>query len=82
VGPHCGGNGCPTVPTGFSQGVETASSADAYRVAGGVYSNYIDEEDDGRIPVAVADNLEQLKRVKARYDPDNFFHANQNIVPD
>ena len=47
-----------------------------------MYSNYIDEEDDGRIPVAVADNLEQLKRVKARYDPDNFFHANQNIVPD
>ena len=48
---------------------------------GGVYSNYMDRDEDERLPAAFADNLERLKRVKAKYDPDNFFRANQNIVP-
>jgi len=48
---------------------------------GGVYSNYMDQDDDALTPAAFADNLERLRRVKAKYDPDNFFRANQNIVP-
>jgi FAD/FMN-containing dehydrogenase len=48
---------------------------------GGVYTNYLDQDDDGRIPAAFADNLERLERVKAKYDPDNFFRANHNIRP-
>jgi len=48
---------------------------------GGVYSNYMDGDEDERMSAAFADNLERLKRVKAKYDPDNFFRANQNIVP-
>lgn len=48
---------------------------------GGVYSNYMDGDEDGRAMEAFADNLERLKVIKAEYDPDNFFNANQNIVP-
>ena len=48
---------------------------------GGVYSNYMDSDEDGRAVAAFADNLERLKVIKARYDPDNFFNANQNILP-
>ena len=49
---------------------------------GGVYSNYMDHDDDGHTQAAFADNLERLRAVKAKYDPDNFFSAaNQNIVP-
>jgi FAD/FMN-containing dehydrogenase len=48
---------------------------------GGVYSNYMDNDEDERLPSAFADNLERLQRLKAKYDPDNFFHANQNFAP-
>jgi FAD/FMN-containing dehydrogenase len=48
---------------------------------GGVYSNYMDGDEDGRAVAAFAHNLERLKVIKAKYDPDNFFNANQNIVP-
>jgi len=41
----------------------------------------MDGDEDGRATVAFADNLEQLKVIKVKYDPDNFFSANQNIVP-
>ncbi|WP_200975060.1 BBE domain-containing protein [Echinicola sp. 20G] len=26
-------------------------------------------------------NYEKLSSIKAKYDPDNFFHVNQNILP-
>jgi len=48
---------------------------------GGVYSNYLDQDEDGSASAAFADNLERLRGVKAKYDPDNFFNANQNIAP-
>jgi len=47
----------------------------------GVYSNCMDGDEDGRSVAAFADNLERLKVIKAKYDPHNFFNANQNIVP-
>ncbi len=49
--------------------------------SGGVYSNYQDQDDDGRTSDAFACNLERLKEVKAKYDPENFFRINQNIPP-
>ncbi len=48
---------------------------------GGVYSNYLGEDDDGRVKAAFGDNYERLQDVKARYDPDNFFRLNPNVEP-
>jgi FAD/FMN-containing dehydrogenase len=48
---------------------------------GGVYSNYLDHDDGGRDTAAFSGNLERLQQIKAKYDPDNFFSANQNITP-
>lgn len=47
---------------------------------GGVYVNFI-SEDEERVKGAYGANYERLARVKAKYDPDNFFRVNQNIAP-
>ena len=39
------------------------------------------EEGAERIRATYRDNYERLRRVKQRYDPDNFFHVNQNVEP-
>ena len=46
------------------------------------YVNYLDEDDTGE-PVAIAygRNYRRLQQVKSKYDPTNFFRANQNIRP-
>jgi len=46
------------------------------------YVNYLDKDDVGD-PVAAAygPNYRRLQQLKAKYDPDNFFHMNQNIRP-
>ena len=46
------------------------------------YVNYLDEDDLGD-PVAAAygPNYRRLQQLKAKYDPENFFHMNQNIRP-
>ena len=49
--------------------------------AGGSYINFMMEEGEDRIRATYGDNYERLQEVKARYDPDNFFHVNQNIEP-
>ncbi|MCU4740870.1 FAD-binding oxidoreductase [Natronoglomus mannanivorans] len=49
--------------------------------AGGSYVNFMMEEGPDRIRATYGDNYERLQTVKARYDPDNFFHVNQNIEP-
>jgi FAD/FMN-containing dehydrogenase len=49
---------------------------------GAAYVNFMMEEGDARIVATYAQNFGQLRAVKARYDPDNFFRVNQNIAPD
>ncbi len=51
-------------------------------LAAGGYVNYLDHDDAGD-PVASAygPNYRRLRELKATYDPDNFFHLNQNIRP-
>ena len=39
------------------------------------------EDDDDRSPANYGHGYERLAKVKAKYDPDNVFHINQNIVP-
>jgi hypothetical protein len=49
--------------------------------AGGGYINFMMSEGQDPIVASYRSNYDRLARVKARYDPDNFFHVNQNIQP-
>jgi FAD/FMN-containing dehydrogenase len=48
--------------------------------AGG-YINFIGEEGQDRVRASYLGNYDRLAQVKARYDPENVFHINQNILP-
>ncbi|MFO7847333.1 MAG: FAD-binding oxidoreductase [Balneolaceae bacterium] len=48
---------------------------------GGSYINFMMEEGQDRVEASYGDNYKRLQKVKAKYDPDNFFHINQNIKP-
>ncbi len=39
------------------------------------------EEGFDRIKATCRDNHDRLTEVKRKYDPNNFFHVNQNIRP-
>ncbi|MFI2410413.1 FAD-binding oxidoreductase [Streptomyces sp. NPDC018947] len=47
----------------------------------GVYANHLGTDADERVAEAYGKNFERLTRLKAVYDPDNFFHRNVNIKP-
>lgn len=49
--------------------------------AGGAYVNMMMDEGAERVAAAYGANYERLARVKAKYDPQNFFRMNQNIKP-
>lgn len=49
--------------------------------AGGAYVNMMMEEGQDRVKAAYRHNYERLARIKAKYDPTNLFHVNQNIKP-
>jgi FAD/FMN-containing dehydrogenase len=51
--------------------------------AGSVYVNFLDNDDNAhRVHEAYGDETyRRLAEVKARYDPENVFHNNRNIVP-
>jgi FAD/FMN-containing dehydrogenase len=49
---------------------------------GGVYVNFMPEDETERVRAgAYAKNYGRLVKLKAKYDPDNFFRVNQNIKP-
>jgi len=47
----------------------------------GGYINFMSGDDGDRAPANFGANYDRLASVKARYDPENVFHVNQNIVP-
>jgi hypothetical protein len=49
--------------------------------SGGAYVNFMMDEGEDRIRATYRDNYDRLAAIKAKYDPDNFFHINQNIRP-
>jgi FAD/FMN-containing dehydrogenase len=49
--------------------------------AGGAYVNMMMEEGQDRVEAAYGENYARLAKIKAKYDPDNLFHVNQNIRP-
>jgi FAD/FMN-containing dehydrogenase len=49
--------------------------------AGGAYVNFMMDEGQERVQATYRGNYQRLAAVKRQYDPDNFFHVNQNIKP-
>jgi len=48
----------------------------------GAYVNFIGDEGPDRIHAAYpGPTLDRLATIKARYDPTNLFHLNQNVAP-
>ena len=48
---------------------------------GGRWLNYLGDDQDDAIDAAYGPNYDRLVEVKRRYDPQNVFHLNHNIVP-
>jgi FAD/FMN-containing dehydrogenase len=50
--------------------------------AGGRYVNYLEKDEAGdAVRAAYGPSYDRLRSLKAKYDPTNFFHLNQNIPP-
>jgi hypothetical protein len=48
----------------------------------GAYVNFMmDDEAQGRVQATYGDNYRRLAAIKAKYDPQNLFRVNQNILP-
>jgi len=45
------------------------------------YVNYMEEEANDQSAAAYGANYPRLQEIKAKYDPGNILHMNQNIVP-
>jgi FAD/FMN-containing dehydrogenase len=62
--------------------VRTFSDALQTRGTGQVYLNFLGDEGADRVKAAYdAQTFERLRKLKAKFDPSNFFRLNQNISP-
>jgi hypothetical protein len=50
--------------------------------SGGAYLNFIMNEGQDRIKASYQHHYVRLTKIKKKYDPNNFFRVNQNILPD
>ncbi len=48
---------------------------------GGSYVNFMMDEGQERVQATYGSNYARLAAIKAKYDPENVFHVNQNIKP-
>ena len=55
--------------------------ASAPYATGGVYVNFMTQEETDRVRAAYGPNYDRLARVKAKYDPSNLFCMNMNVKP-
>ena len=55
--------------------------ASAPFASGGVYVNFLTDDESDRIGAAYGQNYVRLAKIKRKYDPTNFFRVNQNIGP-
>jgi FAD/FMN-containing dehydrogenase len=58
----------------FSSALEAFGASDAY-------VNYLGDEGSSAVRASYGANYDRLAQLKKKYDPDNFFRFNQNIVP-
>ena len=56
--------------------------ASAPYASSGAYVNFMTEDEGDRVAAAYGTNYQRLVQIKAKYDPENLFHLNQNIKPD
>lgn len=49
--------------------------------AGGAYVNFMMDEGEDRVRATYREHYDRLAEIKAKYDPENLFHINQNIKP-
>jgi hypothetical protein len=45
------------------------------------FNGLADEQPDAGVAATFGPNLQRLAELKSSYDPDNFFHRNNNVVP-
>ena len=48
---------------------------------GSAYVNFMPEDEIDRVGNVYGPNMQKLSDIKAKYDPDNFFRCNHNILP-
>ena len=53
----------------------------APHATGGVYVNFLTEDESDRVKAAYGPNYQRLAEIKKKYDPQNLFRVNQNIGP-
>jgi FAD/FMN-containing dehydrogenase len=53
----------------------------AQYATGGVYVNFLTDDESDRIRAAYGPHYDKLQAVKKKYDPQNLFRMNQNITP-
>lgn len=63
---------------GWARDVHKATAPFA---SAGAYVNFLTSDEQDRVRAAYGANYERLAAIKAKYDGDNFFRTNQNIVP-
>jgi FAD/FMN-containing dehydrogenase len=56
-------------------------AATAPHATGGVYVNFMPDDETERVPGAYGSNYARLAALKAKYDPGNLFRLNQNVQP-
>ena len=56
-------------------------AAAAPHATGGVYVNFMPEDETERVQGAYGSNYERLATLKGKYDPRNLFRLNQNVQP-
>jgi FAD/FMN-containing dehydrogenase len=88
--PHRNANFAMNVHTRWRERADERRSIDWARrlfaetapyATGGVYVNFMPEDETDRVSNAYGANYARLAALKAKYDPGNLFRLNQNVQP-
>ena len=60
---------------------ETYEALKPFMASGGYVNHLSGDEPEDRVAAAYGVNYERLRKVKRRFDPENLFRMNQNILP-